>query len=224
MSEFSSNRPALTLHYWKIPGRASLAYLLMKSSGLPVTYIDEDEVEVKQSYKQKATFGQLPFLTDDINNVALSQSAAIATYAARISGLDGLDVGRGLREWSKTLEYIELDAELMQFCGKALYTGEDGSKERADAWATAKLKVTEKLALVVRNLGQNTFLCGSKPLAADFAVANLLWFLSSASLWGQELKQQFPKLNEHFDALVKACPEAQKVFAEMDNWPAYYKI
>jgi hypothetical protein len=37
----------LTLHYWRIPGRSSLAYLLLKASGVPVEYLDEDELETK---------------------------------------------------------------------------------------------------------------------------------------------------------------------------------
>ena len=34
----------LTLHYWKIPGRSSLAYLLLKASDVPFEYLDEDEM------------------------------------------------------------------------------------------------------------------------------------------------------------------------------------
>ncbi len=51
----------LTLHYWKIPGRASLAYLLLKVGGLPVEYVDEDQLSVdrQKEYKLSAPFGQV---------------------------------------------------------------------------------------------------------------------------------------------------------------------
>ena len=94
--------------------------------------MDEDETETKLTYKTTAPFGQLPLLTDKKNGVVMAQSAAIAIYAARIAGLDG---GTDLKEYANTLQYIELEQELMQACGKALYTGEEGSKERAEAWA-----------------------------------------------------------------------------------------
>ena len=75
---------AITLWYWKIPGRffinilfsfflfyflvrASLAYVLLKVGGLDVKYIDDDEQEVKESYWTKSPFGQLPYLIDEKN-------------------------------------------------------------------------------------------------------------------------------------------------------------
>ena len=110
----------------------------------------------------------------------------------------------------------------MSFCGKALYTGEKGSAERTAAWEDAKKKVDVKLAKVERNLGSNQFIGGTeKPLAADFAVANLIWFLSLPSLW-PSIKSEFPKLAKLFDAVVAVYPVAAETFKEMEQWEAYY--
>ena len=222
----------LTLHYWKIPGRSSLAYLLLKASDVPVEYVDEDESETKLTYKTTAPFGQLPLLTDKKNGVVMAQSAAIAIYAARIAGLDG---GTDLKEYANTLQYIELEQELMQACGKALYTGEEGSKERAEAWAAARSKIDEKLARVVTNLGEKRFIhTGTAvPGAADYAIAVCTWFLSSPSLWGEHhrcickresIKAAFPALQRHLNDVIAHNPKVAKVLAEMDTWEAYDKI
>ena len=209
---------SVVLHYWKIPGRASLAYVLFRAGGVPVQYIDEDQLEVKETYKEKAPFGQLPFLEDKNNGVSMAQSAAIVAYAARVAGLEGDNIVR----YSETLMYLELEAELMAFCGKALYTGEKGSAERTAAWEDAKKKVDVKLARVVKNFGSNQFIGGTeKPFAADFAIANLTWFLSLPSLW-PSIKEEYPKLVSHFDAVVSAFPAAAETFKEMEQWEAYY--
>ena len=181
-------------------------------------YIDEDQLEVKETYKEKAPFGQLPFLEDKNNGVSMAQSAAIVAYAARVTGLEGGNLVR----YSETLMYSELEAELMAFCGKALYTGEKGSAERTAAWEDAKKKVDVKLARVEKNLGANQFIGATeKPMAADYAIANLTWFLSLPSLW-PSIKAEFPKLSSHFDAVVGSNPAAAETFKEMEQWEAYY--
>jgi glutathione S-transferase len=213
-----ATRTPIVLHYWKIPGRASLAYVLFRAGNIPVEYLDEDQLEVKETYKEAAPFGQLPFLLDKDHGVSMAQSAAIVAYAARIAGLEG----DNLVHYSETLMYLELEAELMSFCGKALYTGEKGSAERTAAWEDAKKKVDVKLQKVERNLGSNQFIGGTaKPLAADFAIANLTWFLSLPSLW-PSLKSEFPKLSSHLDAVLAAYPAAAETFKEMEQWEAYY--
>ena len=211
----------LTLHYWKIPGRASLAYLLLKTAGLPVVFVDEDHVpeSIKLSYKRSAPFGQLPVLTDSANDVVLAQSAAIAAYAARLTGLEG----SGLKGYARTMQYIELEQEIMQTCGKALYTGEKGSVERQQAWEDAKRKVWEKLAKVSDNLGSGVFFTES-PEAADFAVAVITWFVSSSGLWASEVHSAFPKLADHYKVLRDRFPLAASTFDEMETWEAYYVI
>ena len=216
----------LTLHYWKIPGRSSLAYLLLKASDVPFEYLDEDELELKDTYWQgpdRAPFGQLPKLTDRKNGVVMAQSAAVAAYAARITGLDG---GTDLKVYANTLQYIELEQELMQHCGKALYEGEAGSKEREQAWASAKEKIDERLHYVVENLRGNRFIHpgATAPTAADFAIAVSTWFLSSPALWGAGFKAAFPALEQHLADVIASNPRVAEVLAEMDAWEAYYKI
>lgn len=46
----------MNLFYWKIPGRASLSYLLLKAGGKDVTFFDEDEAPEKLLYKTIAPF------------------------------------------------------------------------------------------------------------------------------------------------------------------------
>jgi glutathione S-transferase len=170
-----------------------------------------------------APFGQLPKLTDRKNGVVVAQSAAIAVYAARLTELDG---GADLKAYANTLQYIELEQELMQHCGKALYTGEAGTKEREQAWVAAKEHIDERLAYVVANLGENRFIFpgSTTPTAADFAVAVCTWFLSSPALWGGAVKDAFPALARHLNDVIASNPKVGEVLAEMDEWEAYYKI
>jgi glutathione S-transferase len=221
----SASSSDLTLHYWKIPGRASLAYLLLKVGGLPVVFVDEDALPEDQQkrYKETSPFGQLPCLTDSANGVVMAQSAAIAAYASRIAHLDGAD----LHGYAQTLQYIELEQEIMQFCGKALYTGDKGSTERSQAWEIAKTKVWEKLAKVSSALekkGARFLVDAERPLAADFAVAVIVWFLSSSSLWGSEIFESFPVLSQHYKSVREATVVAAQTFEEMDTWEPYYVI
>ena len=171
-----TNRSKLTLWYWKIPGRASTSYVLFKAGNVGVNYIDDDEEEVKETYWGKAPFGQLPYLIDSERGVEMAQSAAIVAYAARIAKLDG---GDNLLHYSQTLMYLELEAELTGFLGKALYTGASGSDERKKAWVDARGKIVEKLNRVKNNLGDKKFMGDtSSPLAADYCIATTFWLVS----------------------------------------------
>jgi hypothetical protein len=62
----------MNLFYWKIPGRASLAYVLLKAGGKDVTFFDEDEAAEKQTYKKIAPFAQLPYLVDNASGVTIT--------------------------------------------------------------------------------------------------------------------------------------------------------
>lgn len=122
-----------------------------------------------------------------------------------------------------TLQYIELEAELCGFIGRANYTGEAGSDVRAAAWVEAKGKVDTKLRRVVANLGDKKFLCGGdSPTGADYAVATITWLMSQRSLW-PEVRAEQPALDAHFGRVVAAAPGAAACFEEMSAWEPYYK-
>ena len=196
-----------------------MPYVLLKTAKLPVFFSDaEAEAE---SFKEVAPFGQVPLLFDQEHQVVMAQSAGIAVYAARLAGLDG---GADLRVYSQVLQYIELEAELSSFLGKAFYTGAAGSPERTAAWDEAKKKIDIKLQRVVANLGANPWLVSgaSSASAADFALATALWLLSQPDLW-PTLREEYPALAAHSDRLLYAYPAAAEVYAEMNAWEAYYK-
>lgn len=222
MSELASKQ--LLLHYWKIPGRASLPYMLLKICEMPVEYICEASLEEKETYKTSAPFGQLPVLVDRANDVVIAQSAAVAVYAARLTNLDGLSIN--LKTYANSLQYIELESELMTICGKALYTGESGSIERGAAWKDAKSKIDKLLLCVVRNLGTLRFLNEglNEPTAADLALFSAMMLLTSASLWGDSLFQKFPTLRQHYAECLTVRPELAEVAEEISSWEPYYKF
>lgn len=208
----------LELWYWKIPGRASLPYVMLKATKQDVLFSDQ-QAEA-ETFKSEAPFGQLPVFFDRTKGVVMAQSAGIAIYVARICGLDG---GSNLRAYSQVLQFIELEAELSSFIGRALYTGESGSDARKAAWEEAKKKIDVKLERVVSILGSNDWLSSiSSPSAADFAVATILWLLSQPDLW-PELPSEFPALAAHSKRLLEVYPEASATFEEMNQWEAYYK-
>lgn len=203
-------------------GRASLAYVMLRAGGVHVEFVDDDELAAPGGYKAAAPFGQLPYLVDARHSVTLAQSSAVVAYAARITGLDG---GAHLPTYANTLQYIELEAELTGFLGKALYTGADGSEARTAAWADAKAKIDTKLARVVANLGDKSFFAGAGaagPSGADYAVAAITWLMSLPSLW-PEVRREYPALDAHFARVAAANPAAAACFAEMSAWTPYYK-
>ena len=208
---------SLELWYWKIPGRASLPYVLFRATKTPVHFSDKEaEAEL---YKDAAPFGQLPVLHDRAHGVVLAQSAGISVYAARLTGLDG---GQDLQTYAQVLQYIELEAELSSFLSRALYTGElPTSPERVAAWAEAKKKIDVKLDRVVALLGSREWLAAA-PSAADFALATSFWLLTQPDLF-PELKGQYPPLVAHTERLLTLYPEAAAAYTEMNAWEVYYK-
>eukprot|EP00013_Stygamoeba_regulata_P027601 CAMPEP_0177654340 /NCGR_PEP_ID=MMETSP0447-20121125/14273_1 /TAXON_ID=0 /ORGANISM="Stygamoeba regulata, Strain BSH-02190019" /LENGTH=217 /DNA_ID=CAMNT_0019157969 /DNA_START=77 /DNA_END=730 /DNA_ORIENTATION=- len=208
----------IVLWYWKIPGRASLPYAMLRAANVPVVFSDTEANA--SSYKEKAPFGQLPVLIDKENNVTMAQSAAITVYAARLAGFDGKGNNR---VYAHALQYIELEAELTQFCYRALYTGAAQSPERAAAWEEARQKIDAKLALVAKNLGDSKWIVPGEAdaSAADFAVAAILWLLSLPTLW-PDLREAHPALAAHSARLLAQFPTAAAAFEEMSGWEAYY--
>lgn len=205
------------LLYWKIPGRASLAHVLLEAAGIDHVFDDTDAE--KETFKDKAPFGQLPILFDEANGVSMAQSSAIAIYCARLAGLDGKG---DLRLYADCLQYIELEHELTQFLGRALYTGEKGSPERTKAWADAKTKIATKLDRATANLGEKKWISGSEaPTAADYALATILWLVSLPTLF-PELQAEYAALNQHYKRVLEVSPAAAKCYEAMATWEQYY--
>ncbi|KAF1324546.1 Hematopoietic prostaglandin d synthase, partial [Globisporangium splendens] len=86
--------PALKFYYLDFPGRGELSRLVFTFGGVP---FEDVRVDGPQFYANRHTypFGQLPTL--EVDGVVLSQSNAIARYAARLAGLYPTDVTEMLR-------------------------------------------------------------------------------------------------------------------------------
>jgi|UniRef100_K3WK08 glutathione S-transferase len=86
--------PALKFYYLDFPGRGELSRLVFTFGDVP---FEDVRVDGPHFYANRHTypFGQLPTL--EVDGVMLSQSNAIARYAARLAGLYPTDVTEMLR-------------------------------------------------------------------------------------------------------------------------------
>eukprot|EP00672_Neobodo_designis_P028369 CAMPEP_0174853588 /NCGR_PEP_ID=MMETSP1114-20130205/29041_1 /TAXON_ID=312471 /ORGANISM="Neobodo designis, Strain CCAP 1951/1" /LENGTH=211 /DNA_ID=CAMNT_0016088243 /DNA_START=42 /DNA_END=677 /DNA_ORIENTATION=+ len=191
------------LHYYDMGGRAFAARLAFVVGGVEfedIRYKDGAAIDAAME-KNPKLFPCQTVPTLEVGDVVISQSRAIAFYAARVAKLMPEDALK-LAEIDEVVATIDdLVDPLMGTMGK-----ENLAEARAE-WVekTAKPMLARIAAIYARASPEGPFLHGEKPSAADFMLAGIIAYVGSGTLdhVPQDLVMaNYPRLAAAFGALM----------------------
>lgn len=237
------NSDPILLYFNDGKGRAELSRLIFIYGDIPF----EDRTISLHEYKQMRDSGKLPFEqfpTLEVGETTISQSCAIARYAAREAGIYPLDRVQAASSdmvvdaWRDLLDllygcYVDRIVENGQLLMKMRQASL--RVERLDEYfkVTVPMHLSRFEQMITDNQG-SSFLVGSSLSWADLAVFDILYTLDqAAALWTtpstffyipepsgpyqppKKLLERYPKL----EALKKTISEAPKIAAWLKAHP-----
>lgn len=155
------------LGYWGIKGAAEVSRLTLHYLG--VDYEEYNPAGKEAWFAEKAGMGfdfpNLPFI--QVDDFKLTESGAIPRYLALKFGKPEF-LGATIEEEAVVNQLLGVFADIQKEFYKAVFspTPEEGVKA-----AVADVKVLDKIARIVKFLGDNQFLVGNKFTLADLQLA-----------------------------------------------------
>ena len=182
---------ALKVVYWGIKARGWTAVVLAKNGHVAVEW-DQNTANAWPSTKDKAPFGQLPYIVDGEH--VYGQSGAIYRIIARKGGLEG---GND-HDFAQNQQIIEEYQDIWQTLAKPLYITDDAA--RAKAWEELETTTLPKhLGFLERLIGANGhFSSGDRLLVGDILIICLAAVISEIAGF-QKVLAQFPKIKALHD-------------------------
>lgn len=171
--------------------------MIAKYAGIPLTW-DSATANAWPSTKEKAVFGQLPYIED--NGHVYAQSGAIYRILARRGGLEGASD----HDFAVNQMLIEEYQDVYFQLAKPMYIKDDAA--RAAAWEESLTKyLPSHLSHIEKLIGQNGIFSSDRISVGDILMVCLFQIVSEIDATSLE---KFPKLSaffaKHRDAVISA--------------------